>query len=266
MGIVFDVLAEQKALRTLANAQSTCSSIYILVTGSLYRHIDITDQQAISLFGLFDVADRRPFSEPVPCDIHLLDLNICHRLRANFAYAKKLTLTIHPGQRGGAHLDAYLNTVMALKIFQHPTFWPAMERAEIDMSSLKEIAYPDTCLYDFSIPSAVLRCLETKVLVVTFPSGIDRWSTQSQQGFAYLSTFLSRPNVDAHVEINNHGVWSPRWLAAARHLTIRFPPAPSSGTSLINTTMEHPLALPYYQIPQYSRSLRYARGSGKTLG
>lgn len=97
LSMILELLVKDEALRTIANVQSTSSAMYTLATPYLYREINLTLRSAVYLFGQFagiPRVDNRLFRDIVPADTHLLDLHVCHRLRAFFAHTQMIFFPI----------------------------------------------------------------------------------------------------------------------------------------------------------------------------
>jgi hypothetical protein len=141
MTLICEYLAQDTALRTLANVQSTSSAIHALATSFLYRTVIVDEQQACKLFGLFgDISptDRQLFYHPVPPVRSLMDLHLAHRLRTVLSHVEELVLELrwrsHLLEEQTARVLPFRKIVEGLAIFDHATLWPSIERCRINMN------------------------------------------------------------------------------------------------------------------------------------
>jgi hypothetical protein len=144
---IFEILAHDKSLGTLAELQFTSSAIYSIATRYLYRHIIVNQVQTLTLFSLFEtfpLIDNALFLEKVvPSDTHLLDLHIVYRLRSFFSFTQEMSITIDPDRKlderyisdHGERLNRYKQVAVGLLAFSGPLLWPSLRLCTIDINS-----------------------------------------------------------------------------------------------------------------------------------
>jgi len=177
LSVILELLVEDKALRAIANVQSASSAMYTLATPYLYREIHLHPQTALKLFGQFgDFArtDSRLFHEAVPPDIHLVDLHICHRLRAFCAHTRRLSFRLLEGadaffsDKDVLRLRRYTELVCGLTAFEYPGLWPKLDIYEINLYIKREIR-PTFWMYG-DVVEAIFINIQAKTIILTMPA------------------------------------------------------------------------------------------------
>ena len=138
---ILEMLVKDKAFRSIANVQSTSSTMYTLTTPFLYRHVELKAQSASRLFGQFadfPRSENKLFCNALPSDQHLIDLHKCYRLRSFFSHTRLLSFTLanSPEMRVQDHgrIKRYKDLTTGLAAFEGLDLWPNLLKCDINLN------------------------------------------------------------------------------------------------------------------------------------
>jgi hypothetical protein len=178
-----EILVNDLNHHTLSNLRQTSLAMYTLVTSYLYQHLHLDQFTAISffnLFQLFQVRDNKRFLNPIPQDIHLVDMHPADRLRAVLFNTSTLSLTFrdesldHIPLKYITGLERYKDLVIGLSTFEGLTLWLSLRRCVIDGGtksiSPRQFHYPlmRPDFYDIFV-KAIFANLHPAEISIRFP-------------------------------------------------------------------------------------------------
>jgi hypothetical protein len=244
LSIILKHLTEDKALGTLAAVQSTSRATYTFATPYLYRNILVDPDHACFLFSQFDEfprSENRLICQPIPPDIHLLDLHLSQRLRACFSTTQAVCLELGRPQYNDwferERLHRYIELINGLLAFGEPSLWPSLERCSLNLKPSKDQRQEASFYPSETIPivDAVFACMRPKRFSVTYFSRSDFRDEKYKESWTPCIQRLKADHFELFGIISGDGL-----TFASSSMTIHFSPWYRAGkTKFVHTDLDY---------------------------